>query len=341
MRPSPLSTDPSARLSNGVRSLLKGAIERMIIATGIAAVRRRTMRRRTLIVAYHNVVPDGEHVRGDLSLHIPQRQFAEQLDLLGQLGQVVPLSNIGEDPRGDRPRFVITFDDAYAGALSAGVVELKRRSMPATVFAAPGLFGRTPWWDLLASGDTGLIPEHVRNHAMAGLAGRHDAVLDWARRELRQIPTNTNTPRVGTADELKAALDYDGVTVGSHSWSHANLAVVRSTELEVELRKPAEWLARTFGDRYTPWLAYPYGLETAATEQAASAAGYVGAVRVDGGWLSRQPMQAPFALPRLNIARGLSRSGFALRLSGIIARTSAGASLRVPSSPAQEALESR
>jgi peptidoglycan/xylan/chitin deacetylase (PgdA/CDA1 family) len=289
----------------------------MIIASGLAAARRRAMRQRTLILAYHDVVPHGESVRGDLSLHLPQRQFAEQLDVLGEIGHVVPLAAISDEPPGDRPRFVVTFDDAYAGALSAAVVELRRRNMPGTVFAAPGLFGLSPWWDLLANDDTGRTPEVDRNHAMVQLAGRRDAVLDWARADSTRVITTAGAAKIGTSEQLKAALEYDGLTVASHSWSHANLAVLSGAELEIELRKPAEWLKRKFAGRYMPWLAYPYGLATPATEQAAAAAGYAGAVRVEGGWLRGRTAQNPFALPRLNVPRGLSGAGFVLRSSGI------------------------
>jgi peptidoglycan/xylan/chitin deacetylase (PgdA/CDA1 family) len=303
-----------------MRSRLKSAIEWMIVESGIAAVRRRAMRGRTLIVAYHNVVPDGENIRGDLSLHLPQRAFAAQLELLSELGQVVPLSSIGQEPLSDRPRFVITFDDAYAGVLSAAVAELRRRHMPATIFVAPGLFGLTPWWDSIADGETGLTPKDEREFAMVRLAGRRDDVLTWARSEPSRIRTTTNAPRVGTIDELKTALEYDALSLGSHSWSHANLAALRGAELELELKKPAEWLARTFADRYTPWLAYPYGEATVETERAAAAAGYLGGLRVDGGWLSHDPLQTPFAVPRFNVSRGLSKRGFILRLSGMIPR---------------------
>lgn len=301
-----------------MRSRLKSVIERVIIGTGVAAVRRRAMRGRTLIVAYHNVVPDGERVRGDLSLHLPQRRFAEQLELLGEIGHVVPLSRIGEEPIGDRPRFVITFDDAYAGALSAAVAELRSRKMPATVFAAPSLFGQTPWWDVLADGDTGLTPDADRDHAVFRLAGRSDAVLEWARSKRGRMPGLIDAPKVGTVDQLKAALEYEGLTVGSHSWSHANLAVLRGGELEDELRRPAVWLENACADRYVPWLAYPYGLATPETERAAAAAGYAGALRVEGGWLQRSHAQTPYALPRLNIPRGLSEAGFTLRVSGVV-----------------------
>jgi peptidoglycan/xylan/chitin deacetylase (PgdA/CDA1 family) len=308
--------------SGGTRSHLKGAIERIIVSSGVAALRRRAMRRRTLIVAYHNVVPEGESVRGALSLHLPQSAFAQQLELLGELGQVIPLSSIRDEPPDDGPRFVITFDDAYAGALSAAVVELQRRHMPATIFVAPGLFGLTPWWDLVADGETGYTPEVERDFAMVDLAGRRDDVLAWARTKPSRIRSTTDAPQVGTSDELRAALDYDGLSLGSHSWSHANLAALRGAELELELRKPAEWLARTFVDRYTPWLAYPYGQATLDTERAAAAAGYIGGLRVDGGWLSHSPSQSPFALPRFNVPRGLSERGFVLRLSGIFPRSS-------------------
>ncbi len=305
-----------------MRSRLKGAVERMIVSSGVAAFRRRAMRERTLILAYHNVIPDGESVRGALSLHLSQRDFAEQLNLLAELGDVVPLSSIGDEPRGDRPRFVITFDDAYAGALSAAVVELRRLHLPATIFVTPGLFGLTPWWDIIADGDTGLTPGDERDFAMVGLAGRRDDVLEWARGQPSRIRTTTNAPRIGTIDELNTALEYDGLSLGSHSWSHANLAALAGAELETELRKSAEWLARTFERRYIPWLAYPYGESTVATERAAAAAGYLGALRAEGGWLSHAPSQTPFALPRFNVPRGLSGRGFVLRLSGIVWRSS-------------------
>lgn len=292
----------------------------MIVGSGLAALRRQAMRTRTLIIAYHNVVPDGESVRGDLSLHLTQRAFARQLEVLGELGHVVPLSSIGDDAPGDRPRFVITFDDAYAGALSAAVAELRRRHMPATIFVTPGLLGLTPWWDSIADSDTGLTPNDDREFAMVRLAGRRDEVLAWASGEPSRIRTTTNAPRIGTIEEIKSALEYDALSLGSHSWSHANLAALHGTELQVEMERPAEWLARTFAGRYVPWLAYPYGEATVETERAAAAAGYVGGLRVAGGWLSHQPSQAPFAIPRFNVSRGLSERGFILRLSGMMPR---------------------
>jgi peptidoglycan/xylan/chitin deacetylase (PgdA/CDA1 family) len=299
-----------------LRTLAKQLLERALVASGIAAIARRSTRTATLIVAYHNVVPHGSEVHGDASLHLPQRRFASQLDTLSRLGDVVGLAAIDDKARGERPRFVITFDDAYAGALTAGVEELRRRGMPATVFASPGLLGLTPWWDLLADTTTGAIDGHARNHALSVLAGRRDAVLDWAG-GLVVTKRVEHLPMIGSREQLHDALAYDQLTVGSHSWSHSNLTALAQADRDRELLSSAEWLRAEFPVRYIPWLTYPYGLANAAVEQSARSAGYAAALRVDGGWLDRGHLADRFALPRLNVPSGLSEAGFTLRISGI------------------------
>jgi peptidoglycan/xylan/chitin deacetylase (PgdA/CDA1 family) len=309
----------TAHVIAGTRALVKRVGERVVISTGIAAIVRRTMPGRTLILAYHNVMPDGDgdDVRGDISLHLPRRQFARHLDALGRLGDVVPLSSIDDEPRSGRPRFVVTFDDAYAGALSAGVDELRRRGMPATVFVAPGLLGQTTWWDALADPTSGLTPDDTRHHALTQLAGRADVILAWARSTLGRQADPRGAPQIGTLEQLRSALAYDGLTVASHTWSHLNLAALGAAELERELRSAAEWLTAQFPERYAPWLSYPYGLSTPAVERAAMAIGYTAAVRVNGGWIGTHSAPNRFAVPRYNVPRGLSDAGLSLRLSGI------------------------
>jgi peptidoglycan/xylan/chitin deacetylase (PgdA/CDA1 family) len=303
-----------------VKTLVKVVGERVVLASGIATLARRARRDQLLILAYHGIVPHGQEVRGDLSLHLPQRRFARQLDLLGRLGEVVSLADALAPSARGRPRFVITFDDAYAGALSAGVDELRRRGMPATVFVAPALLGGTTWWDAMADRVTGAVAARERDHALTRLAGRSEVVLQWAGEAgvaaLRDV-AGPDLPAIGSEAELRGALRFDGLTVGSHSWSHVNLAALAGEELERELRLPADWLGQRFPDRYLPWLSYPYGHFTPATVQAARNAGYLAAVRVDGGWLDPRHTVDRFVLPRHNIPRGLSERGFELRTSGI------------------------
>ncbi|HVI72058.1 MAG TPA: hypothetical protein VM656_11280, partial [Pyrinomonadaceae bacterium] len=131
-----------------LRSSLKHAAEFGLTAFGATRLARARHKAHTLVLAYHNVVPEGEAARGDTSLHLPQRDFSQQLDLLQRTHHVIPLTDLATAHKTAKPRAIITFDDAYAGALEAGVVELQKRSLPATVFVTPAFVGGAAfWWD--------------------------------------------------------------------------------------------------------------------------------------------------------------------------------------------------
>jgi peptidoglycan/xylan/chitin deacetylase (PgdA/CDA1 family) len=299
---------------------LKQAVEVLLAHGGPAAVVRGRQRGRVLILAYHDILPDGERPPGDRSLHLPQRRFAAQLDELVRRLDVVPLAQALEPPRGSRPRAVITFDDAYRGALTAGVDELARRGLPATMFVAPAfLGGRTFWWDDLAIEGAGLS-DAVRRHALEDCRGEDPAVRAWAAvAGVRLAAGQPECARVAGEAELSAAVARAGMTLGSHTWSHPNLSRLAPEELSGELVRPLEWLRARFGSSVVPWLSYPYGLESAAVRRAVAAAGYDGALRVTGGWLRPNAADA-YALPRLNVPAGMSADGFALRAAGIWCR---------------------
>ena len=274
---------------------------------------------RTIVLAYHDIVPDGEPAAGDRSLHLSQRVFASQLDQLMETHEVVALAALAAPAHGSRPRAVITIDDAYHGAVTAGVDELVKRNLPATIFVAPQLLdGRTFWWDELADPATGALDDGFRDHALSALAGDTGRIMACAaERGMRsqQLPPYC---RGAAAASVVAAAQRPGITLGGHSWSHANLAALDAPRLATELTEPLAWL-RERVRTVVPWHAYPYGLQSAAARQAARAAGYAGAFLVDGGWLARDWSAGDlFALPRLNVPAGVSRNGFALRLSGLL-----------------------
>ncbi|MDP9203240.1 MAG: polysaccharide deacetylase family protein [Gemmatimonadota bacterium] len=297
-------------------SAFKHLAERALIASGIGHLARRRVAGRTLILAYHNVLPDGEQASGDSSLHLPQRDFARQLDVLADSHEVVRIDSLFADSRpARRPKVVITFDDAYAGALSIGVEELMKRGMPATIFVAPALLGEVTWWDALSEPTYGAVPNDLRRHALETLAGDGKAILRWADTSLPRSGSRSTLPRIATMSELEDIASEPGMTLGSHSWSHANLRALGGPELEKELLRPLQWLRSRF-TTVTPWLTYPYGLFSDAVQRAAANAGYRGAFRIDGGWMPRSP-DSPYAIARLNIPSGLSLDGFRLRLAGL------------------------
>jgi len=275
---------------------------------------RRVVGKR-LILAYHGIIPDGEAPAGEPALFVAQREFALHLEMLANEADVAPLDRIDESGDG-RPRVAITFDDAYSGAVNEGVRELAKRNLPATIFVAPGrLDGHVFWWDSISDGRHALDAT-VRNHALHALAGADERIRPWA--ASTALPMSDALPayaRAATRNELHAAVAFPGITVGSHTWSHWNLAALGMNEVVAEVRDSRAWLRAEFGDKAVDWLAYPYGLDSVEVHRAVAEASYAGALRIDGGW--HRPTDVPrFARPRFSIGSRLTVDGLRARLNG-------------------------
>jgi peptidoglycan/xylan/chitin deacetylase (PgdA/CDA1 family) len=301
------------RGSGEVRVWVKRGVELGLCRSGLTRLARRFRRQDVLVLAYHNVVPEGVEVRGERSLHVGQERLHRQLGVLARTHDFIPVDGIAEAATG-RPRVAITFDDAYRGAVQLGGEVLSDLGIPATVFVAPAwLGGRRFWWDVL-SHDRELEPG-VRKHALDALKGKAPEVLEWAARDTD--PAGHVSPHTVTATEaeLEGALAHGGLTLGSHSWSHPNLAALDGPELEEELDRPVAWLRDRWPERTVEWLSYPYGRWSPRVVEAARRAGYRGAFRIDGGWI--RDGVSTFETPRLNIPAGLSLEGLELRASGL------------------------
>ena len=303
-----------------MRRTLRRATEVLLLRGGPASVARAVTRGRSVVLAYHNIVPDGSAAGGDRSLHLPRCSFAHQLDLLRESHDVVPLPALLDGSRGGRrPRAAITFDDAYRGAVTVGVAEVVERGLPATIFVAPAFVdGPSFWWDALADPKAGTVQGSVRRRALQEFHGRDDAIRQWAKSEGLMLQTPPQHATAAGQAELDRAATAAGITLASHTWSHPNLAQLAAQDLEWELKQPLKWLSERFPN-VIPWLAYPYGISSAAAERAAAAVGYRAALHVGGGWLPRR-VRHPYALPRLNVPAGLSGTGFALRMAGLVPR---------------------
>ncbi|MFN2564897.1 MAG: polysaccharide deacetylase family protein [Gemmatimonadaceae bacterium] len=311
---------PADAGKRGPRAAAKAATEQLLLSSGITALARRRRRADVLILAYHNVVPDDTASCGDEPLHLSRSRFAAQLDLLAETHDVVPLADAltGRAGRRDRPRAVITFDDAYRGALTLGAAELALRRMPATVFVAPAFVGGAAfWWDRVVLPPPGEERSAFRTRALEECAGRDAAVRELALQcgfTEREVPSYA---RCASEWELTESGSSGTFTLGSHSWSHPNLAAVSGSVVREELARPLVWLRGRFMG-VLPVLAYPYGRFSDATVAAARAAGYSAALRNDGGWLRRGQTDA-LRTPRVDIPSGLSSAGFALRAAGLVA----------------------
>ena len=298
-----------------VRRTLAAVVEAGLVWSGVAMLHRATRRRRVLVLAYHNVVPDGTPSFGDRSLHLSRGAFVRQLERLARTHVVVPLDEVLTPARpGGRPRIAITFDDGYRGAVLFGVEELAKRGLPATLFVVPGFVGQGPfWWDAFASRE-GSDPA-ARARALHDFAGKESDIRRWtatAGRRPRPVP---EWALLASEGELASATRHSGITLGSHSWSHPNLVRLTATELHAELSRPLAWLRQRYAN-VASWLSYPYGLTSPAVQAAAAAAGYTGALAVEGGSFTPDGVHR-YAVPRLNVPAGLSANGFVLWTSGV------------------------
>jgi peptidoglycan/xylan/chitin deacetylase (PgdA/CDA1 family) len=298
-----------------MRKMVKRALELGLCRMGVVALARRLRRHDVLVLAYHNVIASvGEAARGDRSLHITQDRLHEQLGRLSRTHQFIPLDEV-YGPTAGRARVAVTFDDAYLGAIRLGAAVLAELRIPATIFVAPGrLGGQHFWWDRL--GWNGPLDPRFRERALTDLKGKERFVLNAA-----SIPPSDEPLPVeyatATAEELDAVLGMDGMALGSHSWSHPNLAELEAGELEEELGRPRAWLHDRYGDRVVDWLSYPYGRWSPSVVEAARRAGYRGGLRIEGGRVSAGA--DPFLTPRVNVPSGLSVDGLELRCAGLMA----------------------
>jgi peptidoglycan/xylan/chitin deacetylase (PgdA/CDA1 family) len=288
------------------RESWKRALERSLVAVGLPGVFDGRNADATAVLSYHNVVPEGEEPGGDRSLHLPVQSFRGHLDCLCERYEIVSLDELQRQDGGPRPRVAITFDDAYAGAVVAGVEELARRGLPSTIFVPAGMLDRRSfWWDRLAGSDGTVCPER-REHALWGLNVRDQGLPE------RDVPEHA---RSATVPELENAC-RNGARVSAHGWGHLNFASLDTISLTRELDRAARELAG-FGDAWRPWVAYPYGLTNEEVESR-SAERYSMGFRISGG-LTRSPDLAtrPMAVPRINVPAGLSAEGLRLRVSGL------------------------
>jgi peptidoglycan/xylan/chitin deacetylase (PgdA/CDA1 family) len=301
-----------------VRGLMKRTLELALVRSGAARAFRRASGTDRVVLAYHNVVPDGHGAMGDSSLHLPLSNFNGQLDLLSATHAIVPLREfLDADRRGGKPLAAITFDDAYRGAVELGVQELLRRDLPCTVFVPPGLLGCEGfWWDRVADPERGAVSPDFLRLAFRELGGRQDSILERASSLGFLHDPLPELYRPASESALEALIGDPLVTLGSHTWSHVHLPSVPRSEAQEELRRPLTWLR----ERSSPgpfFLSYPYGAFEENLEGTVREAGYEAAFLVQGGATQPQAVRRnPLAIPRLNVPRGVSPEGFQARLCG-------------------------
>lgn len=261
-----------------------------------ATLRSAARRRRAIVLLWHRVAPEGpaEH---EVVPTVPLHRFHAQLDLVCELGDVVPLSSIDEAPAdgAERPRFALTFDDDDRRHARHVLPALSERGLPATFFlSGRWLHGYGPyWWELVEQevAEAGArsvarrfgLPPELTPPRLGHLLTGTPAAQELARRA-RQV---TSAPMDGMdATALVAA----GMEIGFHTIDHDALPVLDDAALREAVEAGREELAHAVGATVQRF-AYPHGLSDQRV--VAAAAGY------RSGWTTSKVVTRPRDAPML------------------------------------------
>jgi peptidoglycan/xylan/chitin deacetylase (PgdA/CDA1 family) len=263
----------------------------------------------SLILCYHNVVPDADTGYGDASLHIGSSAFEQQLKAAGLEADLVSLPELLAGHGLPGRRIAVTFDDAYRGCLRWGIPLCQAARVHPTVFIAPGLWGRFTPWDLAA---------HERRWSSAD---RHQFL------EAGGVVTTENsaTSGAGLPEDYGIASEAElldvsrggSFTAANHTKHHINLSCAEPGFAVTEITDCEHYLRSKMATQMLPGcLAYPYGLPPVTETRDAIREVVSHGFLVSGGWLLPESMAKGMAIPRLNVPAGISLPRFRAQLRG-------------------------
>lgn len=153
-------------------------------------------------------------------ISIAPDEFAEHVRWLsGSDVDVVPVEKL-LSLDDDHNAVALTFDDAFTNFASIAWPLLRDRGLPATLFVPTRHVGRSNQWDTTPGGSMPALP-----------------ILDW---------------------ESLGSLAAEGLELGAHSRSHADLRMLSDAQLTDEIEGSFEDIARETGTKASGF-AYPYG----------------------------------------------------------------------------------
>jgi peptidoglycan/xylan/chitin deacetylase (PgdA/CDA1 family) len=292
---------------------------------------------------YHRVAEDGPDPHG---LQVTPARFAQQLDVLRSLVDVVPLAEVVQSS--SSPRVAITFDDGYRDNLLCAKPLLAERDLPATVFVTSGYVGNTDgfWTDRLAALFLGgNLPVSHLDVELRGIRVMMDVQTPRARERayrfvhrrlqaLRADAIESALTTLGSAAAVQPAvaesslpLDVEQlrelarghiVTIGAHSVTHPRLASLEAADQRMEIVESRRRLEALLGHAVTSF-AYPYGTADAIDDTSVALAREVYELAVTTEPQPVVPITDPHRIPRFNIG-SWEPDEFAARLSAWLER---------------------
>jgi peptidoglycan/xylan/chitin deacetylase (PgdA/CDA1 family)/glycosyltransferase involved in cell wall biosynthesis len=336
--------DFGARLQSRAIKMLRGAkrgAERFLQVTGIFSLYRRLHRDSLMVLLYHGVSEDGSAQLNNL--HVSASQFLRQMRWLRRHFTPMTLeqAKAGLDrhaPLRKNP-VLVTFDDAYRNNLRTAWPILKELGIPATLFVPTDFVEHqlSYWaedleaWLLTSKFDSVRVPVangvllwlrsvEERKRAFASISGTLKKLSEADRRrvllDLQKLLCPGSVPSIAeprlTWDELKA-LANEGMSIGSHTVSHALLPGVSSGQVAAELNASKRQLESHLDLPITSF-AYPNGDWNSAVRNLVKEAGYACAFTVQPG--PNDYHTDPFLLRRVPVNANDTMPEFVAAISG-------------------------
>ena len=212
---------------------------------------------------YHRVGPF--RAGAPPKMNVSPDAFREHMSVLARRARPVPIGDLVNCVREGRPfprgAVAVTFDDGYKDLMEHALPVLREFRIPAAFFVVSGGIGGNDSWVNIAG-----LPRVP--------------VMSW--------------------DDLKVLRDA-GMTIGSHSATHAPLDGLDGDALQVEIEGSRQRLQAQLGVPVNHF-AYPQGRFTPEAEAEVARAGYV------AGWATRKGR--PLAAGDVTAIRRVPVSGF-------------------------------
>jgi peptidoglycan/xylan/chitin deacetylase (PgdA/CDA1 family) len=318
----------------------------LLILGGYSMIRRLAPSRRIAILRYHAVCGDEGTAYAEREICVPPDDFERHARYLAAHYAVLPLPEIAARLRTGRPlpanTVALTFDDGYADNLPAARV-LARYGISATFYITAGcLHGEAPFWPseiryLMAAAPlrdiTLNLPGRSVTLPLSTEADRPRAIRalsrlcksstiparDAFRAQLRDAVGHPELPKHMLTWEELAEMHRLGMTIGAHTYSHANLPSAGLGDATGEIIRSRDRLRRELGTEITMF-SYPNGgaerYFTPELQRVVADTGFAAATTSRNAFATRE--SDLYGLERIQVADRLEDLIFALEVERFV-----------------------
>lgn len=282
----------------------------------------------TYVLGLHRILAETEKERSDSlpGMILSEATFVDLIDYLHKRMQFITLEAFLQDGAGaragDKPRCLVTFDDAWTDTGARAVPLLKQRAMPAIVFVPVELIGKQEgfWIEQFVdawknpSSRARLAPLVNRVPVAKGKVCGLEEVIQW----LLHMPArdresfleglllpkchngNGNVDSIMSWEQL-ARIKDQGIEIGGHTVTHPLLSYEDDETVDRELRRGKQILEQRLGVPVRAF-AYPNGDRDQRVRGRVIAAGYACAFTTAPGCYGRN--HDKYEIPRFLLHEG-------------------------------------